>query len=95
MASFEEYQDYKTHQEAFRKMIGTLWSLEESLKPYISPQVALSMELSSPCLPCVITRASQTVKYPRSESISTTTNLSGGARRMGSGSGSGLKTQKR
>ncbi|MBW0521794.1 hypothetical protein O181_061509 [Austropuccinia psidii MF-1] len=85
----------KDHQEAFRKMVGTYLSLEESWNSCISPQVAFAMEVNSPFLPSVITRTSQEVKYPKSKSIATTTNPSGGARRMESDSGSGLKTQKK
>ncbi|MBW0476274.1 hypothetical protein O181_015989 [Austropuccinia psidii MF-1] len=95
MASLKEYKEYKTHQEAFRKMVGTLSSLEEDWSPCISPQVALEMEVSSPCIPLVIIRTIQAVKYLKWKSNATTTSSSGGARRMGSGSGYGLKTQKR
>ncbi|MBW0557904.1 hypothetical protein O181_097619 [Austropuccinia psidii MF-1] len=86
---------YKTHQEIIRKMAGTFSSSEEDWQPCISPQVSSEMEVSSPCIPCVLIRTSEAFNYPKSTSISTTTSLSGGARRMGSGSGSGLKTQER
>ncbi|MBW0487098.1 hypothetical protein O181_026813 [Austropuccinia psidii MF-1] len=39
--------------------------LSESWKPCISPELAFAMEASSPCLPCVITRTSQAVKYSK------------------------------
>ncbi|MBW0559585.1 hypothetical protein O181_099300 [Austropuccinia psidii MF-1] len=95
MASFQEHQDNKTHPEIIRNMVGTLLSSEEDWQPCISPQVASAMEVSSPCIPCVLIRTSEAFNYLKSTSISTTTSLSGGARRMGSGLGSGLKTQER
>ncbi|MBW0543055.1 hypothetical protein O181_082770 [Austropuccinia psidii MF-1] len=95
MASFQEHQDIKTHQETFRKMVGTLLNSQEDWQPCISPQVASKMEVSSPCLPCVLLRTSEAIKYLKLTSIATTTSISGRARRMGSGSGSGLKTQER
>ncbi|MBW0570201.1 hypothetical protein O181_109916 [Austropuccinia psidii MF-1] len=95
MASFQEHQDNKTHQEIIRKMVGTFLSSEEDWKPCVSPQVASAMEVSLPCIPCVLSRISEALHYPKLTSIATTTILSGGARRMGSGSGSGLKPQER
>ncbi|MBW0472351.1 hypothetical protein O181_012066 [Austropuccinia psidii MF-1] len=96
MAFLKEYQDYKTKQEAFRKMVGTLQSLEEDWQPFISSQVASQMEASSPCIPCVLINTSQAINYPKPASIATTnTSPSGGTRVMGSGTGSGLKTQQR
>ncbi|MBW0563084.1 hypothetical protein O181_102799 [Austropuccinia psidii MF-1] len=64
-------------------------------QPCISTQVASTMEVSSPCLSCVLVETSESINYPKSTSIATTTIYSGRARRMGSGSGSGLKTQER
>ncbi|MBW0558019.1 hypothetical protein O181_097734 [Austropuccinia psidii MF-1] len=52
MANFQEHQDNKTHEGAFRKMVGTLSISEEDWKPYISPQVASTMEL--PPLPVIV-----------------------------------------
>ncbi|MBW0589708.1 hypothetical protein O181_129423 [Austropuccinia psidii MF-1] len=95
MASFQEHQDNKTHQETFRKMVETLSSSEEDWQSCILPQVASTMEVSSPCLPCVLVRTSETINYPKSTPIATTSSNSGRARRMQSGSGSALKTQER
>ncbi|MBW0490925.1 hypothetical protein O181_030640 [Austropuccinia psidii MF-1] len=95
MTNLKEYKDYKTYQEAPRKMVGTLQSLEEDWQPCISPQVSSTMEVSSPCIPCVPIRTIQALNYPKPTLISTTTSPSGGAGRMGSGSCSGLKTQER
>ncbi|MBW0473134.1 hypothetical protein O181_012849 [Austropuccinia psidii MF-1] len=95
MASLKEYQEHKTHQEAFRKMVGTLGSPEEDWKPCISPQVALKMEVSSPCIPCSLIRTRQARNYPKQTYISTTTSISGGARGMENVPGYGLKTQER
>ncbi|MBW0494884.1 hypothetical protein O181_034599 [Austropuccinia psidii MF-1] len=95
MASLKEYQDYKTYQESFRKMVGTLLSLEKDCPPCISPQVASTMEVSSHCIPCVLIRTSHIISYPKTTPNSTTTILSGGARGMGSGPGSRHKTQER
>ncbi|MBW0537766.1 hypothetical protein O181_077481 [Austropuccinia psidii MF-1] len=46
-------------------MFGTLSSLYQGWKPCISPKVAFAMEVSSPCIPCVITRTSQSVKFSK------------------------------
>ncbi|MBW0471212.1 hypothetical protein O181_010927 [Austropuccinia psidii MF-1] len=54
MTSLREYQDYKTHQEAFREMVGTLSSLEEDWKSCISPQVASTMEHQFPPPPVAV-----------------------------------------
>ncbi|MBW0543553.1 hypothetical protein O181_083268 [Austropuccinia psidii MF-1] len=95
MASFQEHQENKTHQVTSRKMFGTLSSSEEDWQPCISPQVSSTMEVSSPCLSCVLIRTSEAINYPKLTSIAITTSNSGRARRMGSVSGSGLKTQER
>ncbi|MBW0495816.1 hypothetical protein O181_035531 [Austropuccinia psidii MF-1] len=95
MASLKEYQDYKSDQETLKKSFGTLVSLEEDWKPCISSQFASTMEVSSPCVPCVLVRTSQAINYPKLSSVATTTNISGGEGGMGSSSGSGLKPQER
>ncbi|MBW0510186.1 hypothetical protein O181_049901 [Austropuccinia psidii MF-1] len=95
MATFKEHQDNKTHQETFRKMVGTLLTSEEDWKPCISPQAASTMEVSSTCLSCVLIRAREAINYSKSTSIASNTINSARERRMGSGSGSGLKPQGR
>ncbi|MBW0472424.1 hypothetical protein O181_012139 [Austropuccinia psidii MF-1] len=95
MASFQEHQDNRTHQETLQKMVGTLLISEEDWQPCISPRVASKTEGSSPCLLCVLVRTSEEIHYPKSTSVSTTTSHSGRAKQMGSGSCSGLKPQER
>ncbi|MBW0506649.1 hypothetical protein O181_046364 [Austropuccinia psidii MF-1] len=46
MASFQAYQDYKTHQEPFRKMVGTGLSLEE--KPVNQSTIPNQHQLAPP-----------------------------------------------
>ncbi|MBW0531093.1 hypothetical protein O181_070808 [Austropuccinia psidii MF-1] len=92
MARLKEYQDYKTYQEILRKLVGTIQKLEEDWKPFMSPQVATTLEVSSPCILFVLIRTSQEIKYPKPTPISTTKSPSGGAGGMGSGPDSGLKT---
>ncbi|MBW0507797.1 hypothetical protein O181_047512 [Austropuccinia psidii MF-1] len=69
MASLQEYQNYKTHQEAFRRMVGTFLSLVKSWNPCISPQVFFAMEVSSPCLPCVITKPVKKSSIPKRNQV--------------------------
>ncbi|MBW0540581.1 hypothetical protein O181_080296 [Austropuccinia psidii MF-1] len=75
MASLKEYQDYKTYQEAFRKMVGTLLSLKKYWPPCILPQVASTMEVSSHCITCVLIKTSHIINYPKTTPIATTTIL--------------------
>ncbi|MBW0475490.1 hypothetical protein O181_015205 [Austropuccinia psidii MF-1] len=52
------------------------------------------MEVSSPCISCVLIRTSEAINYPKLTSIAMTTSNSGRARRMGSVSGSGSKPKR-
>ncbi|MBW0536987.1 hypothetical protein O181_076702 [Austropuccinia psidii MF-1] len=76
------------------RWLGPFEVLKKAARYPYHLKLTFELEVSSPCLPCVITRTSQEVKYPKSKSIASTANPSGGARRMGSGSGSGLKSQE-
>ncbi|MBW0537418.1 hypothetical protein O181_077133 [Austropuccinia psidii MF-1] len=79
MASLKKYQDYKNHQETFRKMVGTLQIIEEDCQPCISLQASSTMGISSTCVPCVPIGTSQAINYPKLALITITTSLSGGS----------------
>ncbi|MBW0471675.1 hypothetical protein O181_011390 [Austropuccinia psidii MF-1] len=64
MDSFQEHKDNKTHSEIIRKMFGTFGSSEDDWKPCTSPQVSSKMQVSSPCIPCVLIRTSEAFNYP-------------------------------
>ncbi|MBW0505118.1 hypothetical protein O181_044833 [Austropuccinia psidii MF-1] len=76
-------------------MAGTLSSPSEQWKSCIPPQFGSTKEVSSTCIPCVLTRTSKADKYSKLSSISTITSSSVGERGMGSVSVSVLQPQKR